>query len=118
MAPTIIVNRRTGMAEIVIGAAGGSKIPSAIAIVLIRLIWFGETLKESIDAPRMHHQLQPMVLEYEYGNTDTIVNGLKKFGHKMQRYNNRGSIVCAIARNNYTLAAVADYRKMGTVTGF
>lgn len=118
MAPTIIVNRNTGNAEIIIGAAGGTKIPSSIIMVAIRLLWFGETLKEAIDAPRIHHQLYPMILEYEYGNTESIVNGLKKFGHKMKRYSNRGSIVCAIVKDNLTLNTIADYRKMGTVTGF
>lgn len=84
------------------------------------MLWLGDDLKEAIDAPRIHHQLYPMILEYEYGNIAAVATGLERFGHVTQRYNNRGSIVCAIVKNNETdrLDAVADYRKMGTVTGF
>ncbi len=34
---------------------------------IIRNLWFGETIKEAIDSPRMHHQLFPMKFQYEKG---------------------------------------------------
>lgn len=39
----------------------------------MRVLWFGDNLKEAVDAPRIHHQLFPMQVEYEYGT-------LKVFG--------------------------------------
>lgn len=35
--------------------------------VALRNLWFNETIKEAIDAPRIHHQLYPMELTYECG---------------------------------------------------
>ena len=35
--------------------------------ILIRNLWFGETIKEAIDSPRIHHQLFPMTFQYEKG---------------------------------------------------
>ena len=88
MTPTIIVNSITGRVRSVIGAAGGTKITTATAYVIlaryfteifelirwifilqsiIRNLWFGETIKEAIDSPRIHHQLFPMKFQYEKG---------------------------------------------------
>lgn len=86
----IIVTDNMGKVKIVIGAAGGAKIISSVVNVmfrrinffcqeflcnfinhhqaLVRVLWLGEDIKQAIDAPRIHHQLLPMILEYEYGN--------------------------------------------------
>lgn len=37
-------------------------------------LWYNKSLKESIDKPRIYHQLEPMVVEYEYGTTKVIDN--------------------------------------------
>lgn len=66
MAPTIITDKN-GNVKLVIGAAGGTKIPTAIAAAIIKIFWLGQNIKEAVDAPRIHHQLIPNVVEYEYG---------------------------------------------------
>lgn len=40
---------------------------------MARSLWFEQNIKEAVDAPRIHHQLQPMILEYEYGNTQVKI---------------------------------------------
>ncbi|KAL0185746.1 hypothetical protein M9458_017416, partial [Cirrhinus mrigala] len=36
---------------VVIGASGGSMITTGMALTLMNFLWFGKTLKDSIDAP-------------------------------------------------------------------
>lgn len=33
------------------------------------MLFFNENVKEAVDAPRMHHQLMPMEIDYQFGNT-------------------------------------------------
>lgn len=70
-----------------------------------------------MDAARIHHQLFPMKVEYEYGVPKQVIDGLKDLGHKTMRYRDRGSVVCGLARINGTIFANADYRKGGDVYG-
>ena len=48
----------------------------------MRLILAVQTVKEAVDAARLHHQLLPMRLQYEAGTTRWLVEGLAGFGHK------------------------------------
>lgn len=117
MSPTIIVNEQ-GNVKLVIGAAGGTKITTSVAMAIIRVLWLGQSIKEAIDAPRFHHQLLPMELEYEYGNLNEVIKGLDKIGHKTVRYHHRGSVICAIHQNSSAIYANADFRKAGDVFGY
>lgn len=72
MTPTIITDKN-GDVKIVIGASGGTKITTVLAQVIMRTFWFGQNVKEAIDAPRLHHQVFPMELEYEYGTLEVNV---------------------------------------------
>lgn len=64
MSPAILVSD-TGDVRIVIGAAGGTKITSSTALTTAYNFWFGLSIEEAVEHMRIHHQLQPMVLEYE-----------------------------------------------------
>ncbi|XP_041979054.1 glutathione hydrolase 1 proenzyme-like isoform X2 [Aricia agestis] len=116
MCPSIIVDK-DGNVRLVIGAAGGTKITTAVALVAIRKLWFGETVKEAIDHPRFHHQLIPMTINYEFGLTHDILDGLRSKGHNTTRYRDRGSIVCALYKNKTAIYANSDFRKGGDVAG-
>lgn len=106
----------------------------------MRSLWFQQNVKEAIDTPRLHHQLEPMVFEYEFGttqvthisiffphkhqndfpstfHTQTLLDGLHKLGHASKRQNERGAIVCAIFKNDTGIFANADFRKKGDVVG-
>ncbi|XP_011495084.1 PREDICTED: gamma-glutamyltranspeptidase 1-like [Ceratosolen solmsi marchali] len=116
MSPTILTDSN-GDVKMVIGAAGGTKITTSIAYVIARHLWMGNSIKEAVDAPRIHHQLIPMEVSYEYGVPKSVIDGLKALGHKTSRYRDRGSVVCILIRNNNTIYANADYRKGGDVYG-
>ncbi|XP_037936271.1 scoloptoxin SSD14 [Teleopsis dalmanni] len=114
----LIVTTLNGEVRLVIGAAGGTKIISALVQILIRVLWFDENIKEAIDAARFHHQLIPNVLEYEYGILNQFIQELEEKGHKTDRYREHGSAVCGVERFRNKVVANADYRKEGEIEGF
>ncbi|XP_045536407.1 glutathione hydrolase 1 proenzyme isoform X2 [Papilio machaon] len=116
MSPSIIVDKG-GNAKLVIGASGGTKITTAVALVAMRKLWFRQTIKQAVDEARLHHQIFPMNAQYEYGIPQDIIKGLRAKGHGMERYPGRGSIICAMYRNRTGIYANADFRKGGDVAG-
>lgn len=119
MAPSIILDKHKNV-KMVVGAAGGTKIPTAIALVIMRCLWFNQTLKEAIDAPRLHHQVFPMDVSYEFGFTEAVIEGLEKLKHTMTRSRSTGSVINAILKDDVkeVIYANADYRKRGETEGF
>lgn len=73
MSPMILADRE-GDVKMVVSAAGGSKIISALVEVMAGVLWMNEDIKEAIDRPRYHHQLSPNVLEYEKSGHFTEVS--------------------------------------------
>ncbi|XP_031630492.1 glutathione hydrolase 1 proenzyme-like [Contarinia nasturtii] len=116
VSPTIVTDDN-GEVRLVAGAAGGVKIITAMAMIIARTLWFDQNIKEAVDAPRIHHQLIPMEVQYEYGNTQQLITGLELIGHKTNRYSALGSVVCAIVKNQSGIFGNADYRKAGEVVG-
>lgn len=84
---------------------------------MAKIIWMNQTVKEAVDAPRIHHQLVPPNVSYEYGVPKQIIDVLKKIGHKTARYRIRGSVACIIYTKNNTVYGNADFRKEGDVYG-
>lgn len=77
-----------------------------------------ETLNEAISAHRIHHQLAPMLLEYETGFDSQIADALKThFGHEMQESKPDGGFaaVVGIAKIRDELEGAVDPRRGGTV---
>lgn len=73
MCPTIIIDKNSGNVRMVVGAAGGTKITTSVALVIMRHLWFDETLEEAVSAKRLHHQLFPMRVEFEYGFNEVFI---------------------------------------------
>lgn len=111
MCPLILIDKKTNDVKVVIGAAGGSKIISALSLALLRFSCCTKNIKEIVDAPRFHHQLVPNEITYEYGVLASVVDGLAEKGHKLKRYKNRGTIVNALSKNSNEIYGIADYRK-------
>ncbi|CAK9809639.1 Scoloptoxin SSD14 [Anthophora plagiata] len=116
MVPSILVDSNDEV-KMVIGASGGTKITTTVSQIMAKIIWMGQTVKEAVDAPRIHHQLYPAEMAYEYGVPKQVIDGLKKIGHKTARYRVRGSVACVIFAKNKTVHANADFRKGGDVYG-
>ena len=57
MSPSILL-RPDGEVELVVGASGGTKITTAVALVTTLSTVFNLSLEESVDTARLHHQLR------------------------------------------------------------
>ncbi|XP_023023426.1 scoloptoxin SSD14 [Leptinotarsa decemlineata] len=118
--PSIILNKNKEVVMI-IGGAGGSKITSSVAQVILNHLWYGMDLKAASDAKRIHHQLFPMevAFEEEYLMEDTfVVEGLQRIGHNVSFSNGNGfAAITAISRNeDNSVTGVFDRRRPGSVS--
>lgn len=121
MCPAIITDEN-GDVRLVTGAAGGTRITTATALSIINSLWFDMTVKESVDARRIHHQIFPMNIEYEEGFSENIIRELESFGHAVEEYSVGGTFVAAIAVNQSApyqkIFANSDFRRLGAVAGY
>ncbi|XP_011696819.1 PREDICTED: gamma-glutamyltranspeptidase 1-like isoform X2 [Wasmannia auropunctata] len=117
MCPSIVVDHK-GDVRLVIGAAGGSKITSGVAIGLLLNLWLGYDIKEAIDARRLHHQLLPMNIQNEKDFCQPTLDYLNKIGHNVSTFSGIGSALTAVSKENEFITANSDYRRQGTTAGF
>jgi len=98
MSPMIVYSKSSGRVRLAIGASGGSRIISAVAQATIRAIFFNQTVKEAIDAPRIHNQFLPPLTEFEHTVPREIVEALKRdHGQKnMTAIEKQASVVQAL----------------------
>jgi gamma-glutamyltranspeptidase/glutathione hydrolase len=81
MSPTIVLGD-DGQVDAVLGAAGGSRIITAVFQELSNLIDFGMDPADAVRAPRFHQQDSPDVLFVEpHGLPDDLLHALEAMGH-------------------------------------
>lgn len=124
--PLIVVDSH-GRNEMVIGAAGGHRILTAVLQTLWLVYCYNFTLKQSIFFPRVHHQLIPNIVVLEDGYSRNFKNFLRSRGHELAKspHGLVGSSVHAV-RKFYSdkpggqdyLEAEADPRKGGLAAGY
>lgn len=116
MSPTIVFDA-TGPV-LCIGAAGGSRIPTATEQVALRILALREAPARAIAAPRIHHQGAPAALRTErFAQTSPeILGALAARGHTLELVDNVAVVsLVRIARgpNGVVLVAASDPRKGG-----
>ncbi|XP_035909425.1 scoloptoxin SSD14-like isoform X1 [Anopheles stephensi] len=117
MSPTIITDRQ-GDVRMVVGGAGGSRITTATTLLILRHLYFKQSLCDAINAPRIHHQLAPMQVEYEKGFDANVLAELAARGHKVQesKADFGFAALTAIAKKDNIISAVYDGRRSGSVS--
>jgi gamma-glutamyltranspeptidase/glutathione hydrolase len=86
MAPTIVL--RENRPFLVLGARGGSRIPTSVAQIISDVIDFGMTVQEAVDAPRVHHQWIPDTLLFEKrALASDVVRNLGSMGYVLEEVN-------------------------------
>ncbi|XP_050409681.2 glutathione hydrolase 1 proenzyme-like [Patella vulgata] len=117
MCPAIIIDSKADVV-LIPGAAGGSKITTATALVTLYTLRLGLSLPEAVDMKRFHHQLLPKELQLENGFPQVYLDGLKALGHNVTYFNPATSVVQVIQVKDKILYAVSDERKGGKPAGY
>ena len=81
MTPTIVL--KDGKLFLVLGAEGGPTIITNVATILMSVVDFGLDIQEAVNAPRLHHQWLPDVIEVEDRLSPDTMNLLRSKGHKL-----------------------------------
>lgn len=115
MTPTIIV--KDGKAVFALGAAGGPRIITATTQVLLNLIDRKQSPAAAVQAPRLHHQWLPDVLDLEPRLHHNLHDPLAALGHKTQERNGN-AVTQAVSRGSDGLRAGSDSRKGGRPAGW
>ncbi|KAF1949579.1 gamma-glutamyltranspeptidase [Byssothecium circinans] len=95
MSPTIVEYLNSGHAHSTVGAAGGSRIISAVVQALWSVLDRGFDYQEALRMPRFHDQLQPNVTEFEYEFNNATTAFLASKGHS-EEWAVRGSDMHAL----------------------
>lgn len=127
-APTILMKDDE---ILIIGATGGTRIPTAIITTIVYLL-AGNTLEKAVSLCRLHNQLLPIQTMIEPTLSDEIIEKLKEMGHEIEfsELNTSFSSVHAIQIRKYTgnagisgnsetikIEAISDKRKQGLSDG-
>ena len=111
MAPALIL--RAGKPILALSAAGGARIPTALAQAAMNYLWvYGPELPRAVYAPRAHHGWLPDKLELDGGISDTTRAGLSARGHVAGAPAGQG-LVNAVSADSRGLNAVYDPRGAG-----
>lgn len=90
MTPTIVIRNNKPM--LLTGSPGGSKIISTVMQQILNVLAFDMNLADATDAPRVHHQWSPDVLNLEPGISPDSIRLLEQMGHKTKTSKTMGSL--------------------------
>jgi gamma-glutamyltranspeptidase / glutathione hydrolase len=116
MTPTIVLGPAGGV-RVVVGAAGGPTIITAVTQVLSNVVDWKMEAQEAIEAPRIHHQWFPELLGVEPGISAEAIAGLEKLGHKTKTFPRIGN-VNLLVNTDQGIDAAAEPRSVGQPAGF
>lgn len=118
MTPTIVFNA-SGVPVLCIGAAGGSRIPTATMQVALAVLWRQDDVAHAIAAPRVHQQAVPdsLMTERDVPLDDALVAALSSRGHARAELASGAIVQLVRRRADGTLEASADPRKGGSALG-
>ncbi|KAI3415655.1 hypothetical protein GPALN_005248 [Globodera pallida] len=113
MSPMVVYHKDSRKVKIVIGASGGTLIPTAMSQVLLQLLAFNHSLKEAIDTPRLHNQFTPFVTDFEKEFPQFLVQSLRVRGHNMttNSRNFSSSVQAILTDSEGNLVANNDFRR-------
>jgi gamma-glutamyltranspeptidase/glutathione hydrolase len=114
MSPTIVVGP-SGEVELVLGAAGGSRIITAVFQQLSNVLDFGMDAADSVRAPRFHQQDSPDILFLEpRALPDDVVRTIRQMSHETKEVEHIADAP-AIGRDHGLWEGAAEPRRDGSL---
>jgi gamma-glutamyltranspeptidase/glutathione hydrolase len=76
---------KDGTLWLVVGTSGGPTIITQLLQVIVNIVDHGMNVRQAIEAPRIHHQWLPDVVDYEpYGLAEDVIAALTAKGHQLR----------------------------------
>ncbi|XP_059051500.1 glutathione hydrolase 1 proenzyme-like [Achroia grisella] len=119
MVPSIVL--RNGTVELLLGAAGGTKITTQVALAVRKAIIEGNDIPDTVQRPRLHHQLIPMEVEHEADFSQSVIASLRARGHsttELARTAGFAAMIVAGRDADGYLVPQTDHRRVGSIDGF
>ena len=121
MTPTIV--GRNGKVVLVTGSPGGRTIINTVLCVVLNVLEFDMPLRQAVDAPRLHHQWFPDVIQVEEGlrlQHGAALRTLEKLGHTFAGTARRQGDAHSLRVDLRTrrCEGVADRRRDGWAVGY
>lgn len=119
MSPSIFVDS-AGVPRLAVGASGGTKITTAISLVVMNYLWFNRNLSQAVVEPRLHHQLLPMYIriDKDFQLPIAIQAGLQGLGHEVRNISGFAVVQAAATSADGKLYGKSDPRKSSYAAGF
>jgi len=91
MTPTMVF--RGGKLFLVLGSPGGSRIITTVAQVILNVIDYGMSIRDAVNAPRIHHQWLPdEILVEKRALSPQVIRTLEDMGYRVREGNPMGNV--------------------------
>ena len=110
MTPTMVF--KDGEPIVATGSPGGSRIIMAVLQMIVNVIDHEMNIGVAANAPRMHHQWQPNILQIESGFSPDTISELQRRGHAIRGGRTIGNVNSVSQQDGYYQGA-ADPRRPG-----
>lgn len=125
MTPSIVVDPQ-GDLLLVVGSPGGATIITNVFQQISNVLDFGMGVRQSLNAPRLHHQHLPDRIQFEMGSlAPEVIAALEAMGHSVEERYRSGDVyphigdVQAIRRlPDGRLSGASDLRRGGAAVGY
>jgi gamma-glutamyltranspeptidase/glutathione hydrolase len=120
MTPTIVLDPE-GELFMVVGSPGGATIITNVFQQVSNVVDFGMGVRQGINAPRVHHQHLPDLIQFEAGGlSEDLIAALEVMGHSVQPRTDPfiGDVQAILRLPDGSWAGASDHRRGGTAVGY
>ncbi len=117
ISPTIILDRNNEV-RLVIGAPGGSRIPTAVLQNIVYILEYGLDPLDAVKMPRIFPDRVNTSVQIEKGFVPEVLHQVSEMGYQIKSLSKGYARMYLISKENGKLIGVADPRHDGEVRGY